>query len=379
VNLRNKKYHIFNEAYSKEEYEKQVKDLAPISLKRIQETRDRAHGFWRRFPQKYMHERHNSNVSGDYIDNSKNTRDTFIAHAIEDSRFCSFISPGNVKDSYDFTHYGSTAELVYDSLQVGDQASRVLFNWFAVSNVRNTEYSMFVVGCRDVFGSVSLKKREYCILNKQYSRQEYEKLRDRIIKDVTSHPYKDSRGNAHPYGEFFPIEMSPFGYNATTAQEFFPLTRDQAIQRDYRWKEQEKNEYSVTRQPEDVPDSAAEMSDAFSDEVIGCEHRGRCNEQCSTAFKVVPNEIAFYRQMNLPIPRLCPSCRHYNRLAFRNPMKLWHRKCLCAGAKSENDIYANATKHFHGSDHCPNEFETSYAPDRPEIVYCEQCYQSEVV
>ena len=27
---------------------------------------------------------------------------------------------------------------------------------------------------------------------------------------------------------------------------------------------------------------------------------------------------------------------------------------------------------------CKNEFETSYAPDRPEIVYCEQCYNEEV-
>jgi len=26
----------------------------------------------------------------------------------------------------------------------------------------------------------------------------------------------------------------------------------------------------------------------------------------------------------------------------------------------------------------PNEFETAYAPDRPEIVYCEKCYQQEV-
>ena len=27
---------------------------------------------------------------------------------------------------------------------------------------------------------------------------------------------------------------------------------------------------------------------------------------------------------------------------------------------------------------CKKEFETSYAPDRPEIVYCESCYNKEV-
>ena len=31
-----------------------------------------------------------------------------------------------------------------------------------------------------------------------------------------------------------------------------------------------------------------------------------------------------------------------------------------------------------GGGKCTNEFETSYAPERPEIVYCESCYQKEV-
>ncbi|MDP2630924.1 MAG: hypothetical protein Q8P56_05975 [Candidatus Uhrbacteria bacterium] len=28
---------------------------------------------------------------------------------------------------------------------------------------------------------------------------------------------------------------------------------------------------------------------------------------------------------------------------------------------------------------CAVKFQASYAPDRPEIVYCEQCYQAETV
>jgi len=52
---------------------------------------------------------------------------------------------------------------------------------------------------------------------------------------------------------------------------------------------------------------------------------------------------------------------------------------MCAGTKSSNGVYANTVKHFHGDQPCPNEFETTYAPGRPEIVYCEKCYQSEVV
>ena len=70
------------------------------------------------------------------------------------------------------------------------------------------------------------------------------------------------------------------------------------------------------------------------------------------------DEFKFYKRMNLPLPRLCPNCRHYERLKQRNPLRLWHRKCMKEG--------------------CQNEFETSYAPDRPEIIYCERCYQQEV-
>ncbi|MFA6393122.1 MAG: hypothetical protein WCW54_03495, partial [Candidatus Paceibacterota bacterium] len=69
--------------------------------------------------------------------------------------------------------------------------------------------------------------------------------------------------------------------------------------------------------------------------------------------------LELYKKLNLPLPHFCHNCRYYQRLNLENPRKLWHRKCMKEG--------------------CSNEFETSYAPDRPEIVYCERCYQNEVI
>lgn len=376
VNLRNKKYHIFNKPYSKEEYEKLARDFAPNSSKRIESTKKKTSDFWKNFPQKYMHERHNRDVSGDYIDNSKNVQDTFVGYDMEDCRFCSFISPGNVKDCYDYTHYGSAVERVYDSIQVGDQATNIRFSWFAVSSIQDVEYSMFSVGCKNIFGSVGLKKREFCILNKQYSKEEYEKLRNQIIATMNNSPYKDSVGRKYHYGEFFPVEMSPFGYNATTAQEFFPLTKEQAKQMGYQWKDQEKYEYKITVRAANIPDAAEDFTDSFLSEVFECVHGGKCGEQCSTAFKINPSELNFYKEMKLPIPKLCPNCRHYQRLSFRNPMKLWARQCMCQGLNS--GTYQNQASHFHGATPCPNKFKTSYSPEKIDIIYCEQCYQAEV-
>jgi len=198
----------------------------------------------------------------------------------------------------------------------------------------------------------------YCILNKQYTKEEYEALVPKIIQHMNEMPYVDKKGRVYKYGEFFPAELSPFSYNETIAQEYFPLTKEQAIEQGYTWKDPEEKNYQIDIKTQDIPDNIKDVSDDIIGKVIQCSHNGECNHQCTKAFKIVPQELQFYKKMNLPLPRLCPNCRHYERLKQRNPLKLWHRKCM----KPE----------------CTNEFETSYAPDRPEIVYCEECYNREV-
>ena len=192
-------------------------------------------------------------------------------------------------------------------------------------------------------------------------------------------PFMDKGGRKYGYGEFFPIELSPHAYNETIAQEYYALTKEDADKKSFAWREDTKRGYDITVPPENLPETINEVTDNILKEVIGCEHGAKCNEQCTAAFKLISQELQFYRQMNLPLPRLCPNCRHYERFRKRNPLKLWRRSCTCAGEKSKSGVYANTARHFHGAEQCPNEFETSYAPERSEIVYCEQCYQAEVV
>ena len=162
------------------------------------------------------------------------------------------------------------------------------------------------------------------------------------------------------------MELSPFGYNETTAQEYFPLNKEQAVANGYNWRELKERNYKITKKIGDVPDSITEIPDSILDEVIACEHKGECGEDCITAFKILPEDLKFYRRMNLPLPRLCPNCRRYQRLKQRNPLKLWSRSCMCD------------KKHHNHDGQCKEKFETSYSPDRPEIIYCEKCYQQEV-
>ncbi len=161
------------------------------------------------------------------------------------------------------------------------------------------------------------------------------------------------------YGEFFPKELSPFLYNEAIVQEYFPCSRKEAESRGYAWAVPEERDYKITKKISDLPGNIKDIDDCILNEVIECAHAGKCTHGCSTAFKIIKEELIFYKRFGLPIPRLCFNCRHGERFAKRNPMRLWHRKCMNGG--------------------CINEFETSYSPERKEIIYCEQCYQAEVI
>jgi len=375
ANLRNKQYHIFNKPFSKEEYERKLQELYPSTIQKLQSAGEQSSKIWNQYPQKYMHERHNAHVTGDYIYECKNVRDSFIAAKLQDSRFCMMITPGESvsSDCWDFTHFGADSELLYESL-MGGYSSRVRFGWFVTMNSQEVEYSMSSIGNTNIFGCVGLKKKQHCILNKQYSKEEYEALREKIIRHMDEMPYVDAKGRIYKYGEFFPMEQSPFGYNET-AHIYFPLSKKEIVDRGYVWREPDERAYSVTKKSSDLPD-IFEFADSLKDEVVACEHEDKCDHNCSIAFRFIPYELDFYRKHKLPLPRLCPNCRHVGRVAKTNPPRLSKRQCACKGKKG--GVYTNVADHFHGDEKCPNEFETSYAPDRPEIVYCEQCYNAEV-
>ena len=134
----------------------------------------------------------------------------------------------------------------------------------------------------------------------------------------------------------------------------------------YRWREKKINEYQMTIDSKDLPSNLNDVEDSFTKEIIGCQNKDKHSNYCRGAYKITIDELNLYRKLRVPLPRQCFLCRHENRLKMRNPMKLWHRQCMC---EKEN----------HGHDgNCTVEFETSYAPERPEIIYCEKCYQQEV-
>ena len=193
----------------------------------------------------------------------------------------------------------------------------------------------------------------------------------KIIEHMNEIPYKDKKGSVYKYGEFYPLELCPFGYNETSGMDQFPLTKEEALKRGYNWQDNlQRTVGKETLKPEDISDSISDVDESILTEILACI-------SCSRNYKIVENELIFYKKMGVPIPHKCFFCRHETRVKRRNPFKLWKRNCMC-----------QKSNHGH-TGNCKNEFETSYAPDpryaegsgearKPEIVYCEKCYQKEV-
>ena len=380
VNLRKKSYCIWNEQYSREEYLEKIKSFNLGSYISLQKLKKQAYDFWMKFPNKFIEGFQNTNVAGNYINHSKDVKNSFIIREGQNLHYCQYLNENvGSKDCWDYSIWGDNSQLLYECHACGIGTQKMKFCLLCQENVHDLEYSIFCTGgSENLFGCVSLRKKQYCILNKQYGKEEYFKMVEKIKKHMDEMPYIDKRGLIYKYGEFFPIELSPFAYNTTMAQEYFSLSKNETEESGYSWEDTAERNYKIDFKAGDLPDDIKDVKDSIVGKVITCEHEGKCNQLCTTAFKILEDELNFYRKMNLTLPRLCPNCRTFERLKQRTGIKIYKRICHCAGDCSSNGEYQNTTNHVHGDGACLNEFETSYAPERPEIVYCESCYNKEV-
>lgn len=147
--------------------------------------------------------------------------------------------------------------------------------------------------------------------------------------------------------------MSPFGYNETVAQEYFPMTREEITASNiFHYSDYESPFPKVekiipaNKLPEDIKD----IPDDILNWAIECEVTKK-------PYRIIRQELDFYRKHSLPIPRRHPDQRHLDRMKLRNPRKLHERKC----------------------DHCGVNMITTYSPERTEKVYCDDCYKKEIL
>jgi len=348
MNLRNKSYCVFNKQYSREEYLKIINSIDLSSYNQFLKYKKESEDFWLTLPNKsYYGNSLNVNVSGNYIYESKNTKDSYLVTSVENSRYIQMTSVPKTKDAYDYTCWGGNAESIYEVLVAGHGAYDIKFSIGSYPDALNNEYCYYASSCKNVFGCANLKRKSYCILNKEYSKEEYEKLVLKIKQQMNDNPYLDSRGRIYKYGEFFPTDFSPFGYNETVADQYFNKNKNEAVRDGYHWYDSVPNEYKHTILSKDLPDEFNKFADPL-DQVIKCD--------CGKCFRIIRGEINILKKLNLSIPRECPECRRLERFHKVLLPKFYDRTC----------------------DKCGMKIKTSYSSNQSEIVYCEKCYQQEV-
>ncbi len=362
--LRNKSNCIFNVQYSKEEYKEKIKEFQNGSHATLQENLKKFFAETVKIPHKFADILQSQNVTGDYIHNAKNCFLCFdVANKVEDCKFTSYAF-SNMSQCYDVYAGGVNYELSYETTASGENAQSLLMCAMTWTS-SNMYYSIFCNKTSNSFGCVGMRDTSYCILNKQYTKEQYEDMLPKIIQHMKDMPYTDEQGRVYGFGEFFPMDLSPFAYNETPAQDFYPKTKEEAIKAGYKWREKDKSSYTVTLNNEDLPDNIADVPETITSEVIECEAKD--SQYSPGAFRIIPTELALYKKLSVPLQRKSPNVRYYEQLVHNNPFHLWHRYCMCTN-----------TSHGH-TETCPNEFETAFSPERPERIYCESCYQKEMI
>jgi hypothetical protein len=351
-NLSQKSYHIRNTPCTKEEFE-QARAAAING----------SYASWKKAYQQYLDLRAKApfratmtlnceNVIGDHLFDCRNCTYCFDGDHSEDCTTA--ISLNDSKDIHSCYSAGWTRCEQLWNCAVSRGCSDMAFcryMWFC----NDMRYSDSCQSCKHCFGCIGLRHKGYCILNKQYSKEEFSALRDRIIVHMKQTPLRSPsgshQGQAEEWGAFWPYQYLPFAYNESAAQDYFPLTRAEAIKHGFRWRDTEPESLDVKKiiAADDLPDSIDDVPEDILQWAVRCERSGK-------PFRVIKQELDFYREMRLPLPRAHPTDRHARRMSMRNPYMLYDRTC---------------TK-------CGTTIKSTHAPDRPETVYCEECYRKTV-
>ncbi|MFA4815216.1 MAG: hypothetical protein WC924_05080 [Candidatus Gracilibacteria bacterium] len=331
--LRNKKFCIENKEYSAEEYQKLMKKYDLGSYKIYRDLKENFRTMVRdsavhRFAIIDLSE----DCNGDYVFESKDTHESFYAIKCRDSKFI-YDGYENI-DCYDVYESAFQCERQYECYACN--YNKFSYGSHVSHESSNLYYCDYCFNSNDLFGCISLKRKSFCILNKQYSQAEYEELLPRIIDHMKS---------TREWGEFLPSNYSPFAYNESAAQDFLPLSKEEVLKRGLIWKEKIGEGEAYEGPSILIPDHIRDVEPGICDAILKCEITGKY-------FKIIPQELEFYKQLGVALPRRCFEQRHKERIYFRNPRTLWKRTCMA----------------------CKAPIESSYSPDRPEKVYCEACY-----
>lgn len=339
-NLRHKQYYVFNKAVSKSEYERILQQTIDGSYATLQHNLNNFAQVKSNALYKHLNNTQAENCVGDGLLNCSSSYLCFNCRNAVGCRYCISLTPSERSVNFMDVSSAGIGELVYNCSSVGGG------NYYLrmCSNCRESSsltYCIDCFSCKDCLASIGLRNKQYCILNKQYSKNEYERISREIILQMKQQGV---------FGKFFPQSMSPFAYNNSFAQEIYPLTKEQAQNLGFKWDSSREINDKAQIEQSNMPDSILEVDENCLKTEIICKESGRI-------FRITAQELRFYKLLNLPLPRLHPDLRIRKRREAVNSYRLWQRSCSI----------------------CSNTIQSSFSPEDKRQVCCEGCYMANVV
>ena len=337
-NLRNKKYCFMNEQLSETAYHQRVAEFNDMTDQQqttlIQQWQDIIkHKAIHRSSQQV----NVSDSTGNYMTNCHAVQNGYYISDCENSAY--LMQGVRMKDCMDCSNV-APAEAGYEMTGAINTNHSKFVN-YSYDN-QFIEYCDHVFNSQNMFACVGLNKKKFCILNKQYTEPEYQRLKEQVMA------YMKTTGE---YGSFFPFWYSPFAYNETVAYDLLPLNKADALALGASWRDSldPKAPPADAVQANDLPDRiSATERDILSKTMI-----------CSVSqrpYRIQLEEFNIYKQLGVPLPRKHPEVRFQERLQQRTKPQLYHRQC----------------------DHCHKELISTFAPGCSETVYCDSCYQAAI-
>lgn len=340
VNLRNAKYCVYNKQLNKEEYEQFIKTNSPFLRDFLNESRGKFWQLIKSLPVNGSRIISSDNVTGIEI---KNSKDLFnVTHSVGSINLRYSDGVLHNHDSMDLLYSGGHSSFIYMSTNIGEKSNTVKFS-VSSKSCTDCEFIFNSKNLHNCFMCFGLQNKSYCVLNKQYTEEEYFKIIDNLKLEML---------NRGEYNDGLGFEFSAQSYNFSIGQTVYPLTDEETKNLGgYIAKEPETNVGDIEILNSDqLPQTIDKVTDDILNKAIKCEITGR-------PFRIISSELSFLRKVGLPLPTVHPYIRMENRWKVSHVGKKY--KAVCAKCDKGIDSYLD--------------------PEDKFILYCEDCYKREMV
>lgn len=376
----NQSYIIFNKQYEEVNYEKNKKEILD-QLKDSKSFDFLVQKYSDFLNQNYISESVNTNncegVNGEKTFFSKNSVNTFGCNSVENTINCGVWWDGINDSCINVINAIETwwdVDTIIWTVTVWMSTSNIFYSYAIVEACSHIYYSIDLETCEECLFCIWLKSKKYCILNKQYSKWEYFERKEKIINQLQAE---------NKWWKSLDFWMLWFPYNDTLAYDYFWIQKiihkdwtKKIIDKNAKWivtllgtdfitdaildlwgKEKINITWRTCNKEINIPDnfetihaseliSIDEVGEDILNKVIICEESGR-------PFRIMPDELKFYKKHWLALPRIHHELRMEKHLNNRSHWELYVDSC----------------------DKCDSQMLTVYKSKPKFKVYCPDCYK----